>query len=77
MAVGCKVLGLCLSDAWIIQVGSVFGIAFGLFSAFATNTLGLFLGKQKNKQTFVLIPKYILFVSNTGPSTLARSLRAL
>ena len=45
MAVGSKVLGLCLSDEWIIQVGSVFGIGFGLFSAYATKTLGLFLGK--------------------------------
>ena len=45
MVVGTKGLSRCLSDSWILQVGMIFGVAFGLFSAFAKDTIQLFLSK--------------------------------
>ena len=41
-----KLLSLCLTDFWVLQVSMVFAIFNGLVTAFARGTIGLYVGKR-------------------------------
>ncbi|XP_072046109.1 proton-coupled folate transporter-like [Amphiura filiformis] len=63
MILGSKGFALCFSDTWIIQIGMIFGVANGLFNAFARNTSELFLAAALTAPRAVDQPMFHLMLS--------------
>ena len=45
MIVAAKILSMCFTDFGVLQISNIFAIYNGFLTAFAKNTIGIYLGK--------------------------------